>query len=137
MSRRAPLAAAGAPCALRALHLSGSVAASQAFEGSGCVYDNFTSCACRHLTDFSTDALPKIDVASAADLLSLSPLDIVTKLRLLLSVVVALFGGMHVFAGTALYRDTRDKRRVVDALKARSHCSAPPPLPPPGRAWRP
>ena len=67
--------------------------ASQAFGGKGCVATSVTYCACQHLTDFASASAPKISVCSAKDLLSLSPSDIVTKLRLFLYLICGLFGG--------------------------------------------
>ena len=43
--------------------------------------------------DFSSSSAPKISVCSAKDLLSLSPADIVNKLRLFLYLICGLFGG--------------------------------------------
>ena len=54
---------------------------------------NTTECACLHLTDFTAGGSPRISVCSAQDLFSLTPADIVTKLRLLLYVICGLFGG--------------------------------------------
>ena len=68
--------------------------APQAFVGSGCISAPTTACACQHLTDFSSSSAPKISVCSAKDLLSLSPADIVNKLRLFLYLVRQLLAHM-------------------------------------------
>ena len=68
-------------------------ATAQAFSGDGCVASGRTQCGCTHLTDFAPESAPTISVCSASDLLNLSPADIVTKLRLFLILISAMFGG--------------------------------------------
>jgi hypothetical protein len=46
----------------------------QAFEGSACVRSTApTQCMCRHLTDFASARVPKIETCSVQDMLSLKP----------------------------------------------------------------
>jgi hypothetical protein len=64
-----------------------------AFEGAGCVASGGpVQCACRHLTEFAGKSAPSLPTASMSDMLGLNPADIVTKLKLLFQVVIALFG---------------------------------------------
>ena len=69
----------------------------QSFIGGGCVAGRGpTQCMCRHLTDFASARTPKIATCSLADMTSFSAADIVTKLKFLFIVVIALFGAcMH------------------------------------------
>jgi sugar lactone lactonase YvrE len=86
----------------------------QAFVGEGCtVPESGTECACRHLTDFAPVRVPVIETCSVSDLTSLSPGDIVTKLKFLFIAVIALFGAMHVGAAVGIYEDTSERREVL------------------------
>ena len=61
----------------------------QAFEGSACVRSTApTQCMCRHLTDFASARVPKIETCSVQDMLSLKPGDIVVRFSLWISVAV-------------------------------------------------
>ena len=55
-------------------------------------------------------------MCSASDLLSLSPADIVTKLRLFLFLLCGLFGGMHIGALLGWRKDVADSHRARQAL---------------------
>ena len=88
----------------------------QAFAGAGCVASEATYCACQHLTDFSSSSAPKISVCSAKDLTSLSPGDIVTKLRTFLYMICGLFGGMHLGSFLGYLTDQRAKKRALEQL---------------------
>ena len=61
----------------------------QAFLGRGCATPPLLSCACTHFTDFAPGQLPVVEVANLQQLLALSPLDLVTKLRSIVGVLVA------------------------------------------------
>ena len=87
----------------------------QSFEGPRCVAPPQVDCACRHLTDFSGGAAPKIVTASVAQLLSLSGADIFTKLRVLAALVFSLFGCMH--AVCALVWAAGDHQARLGALQ--------------------
>ena len=57
-------------------------AVKQAFIGGGCVPSgDATQCMCRHLTDFASARVPKVATCSLSDMTSLSPGDIITKLK--------------------------------------------------------
>lgn len=62
----------------------------------------------QHLTDFSSESAPKISVCSAADLIAVSPADIIGKLRVFFILVLILFGAMHLSALVAARRDAFD-----------------------------
>jgi hypothetical protein len=89
----------------------------QRFDGDGCVSAPLTECACRHATDFAS-APVVISTASASDLVSFTVVDVVTKLRLLLIVIVVLFSGMHVVAGLGYIQDTRLRASLLASLRA-------------------
>jgi hypothetical protein len=90
----------------------------QAFIGAGCVVaDGPTQCMCRHLTDFASARKPQIATCSLSDMTSLSPGDIVTKLRFLFIVVIVLFGFMNVGAIIAFFMDARERRATLAALQ--------------------
>ena len=59
---------------------------------------------------------PTISVCSASDMLSLSPADIITKLRTFLYLICGLFGGMHVGSLIGLIRDKMDHRQSLRTL---------------------
>ena len=84
----------------------------QAFAGPACVYDAAISCACNHLTDFSSTSAPTILVASASDMLAVTPAAIVTKLVPMTALLGSLLGLMHILAGLGLAWDARDRRKV-------------------------
>ena len=89
---------------------------SQAFAGGGCIATDATYCACQHLTDFASGGAPKISVCSAKDLLSLSPGDIVNKLRTFLYMICGLFGSMHLGSFVGYVIDRRSKRKTMEEL---------------------
>jgi hypothetical protein len=90
----------------------------QTFQGAGCVASGGpVSCACRHLTDFSSASEPSAPMVSVEDLVLLRPADIVKQLRWLLIVVASLFGAMHVGAGAGFVLDARERRAFVTALQ--------------------
>jgi hypothetical protein len=70
----------------------------------------------QHLTDFSSSSALKISVCSAKDLLSLSPGDIVNKLRTFLYMISGLFGCMHLGALIGYLSDKRSIKRVMEQL---------------------
>jgi hypothetical protein len=91
----------------------------QAFVGGGCVSAaGPTQCMCRHLTDFASARTPKIATCSLSDMTSLSPGDIVTKLRFLFIVVVVLFGFMNVGAVVGFILDTKERQQTLARLLA-------------------
>jgi hypothetical protein len=109
----------GAECALRRADNAAGCAwdvLQQTFTGAGCVAANATRCMCTHLTDFTSSPQPSIPVCSAADLFGLNPADIVTKLKLLFTVVISLFGIMNVGAALGFLLDKRERRHVVERL---------------------
>ena len=69
-----------------------------------------------HAADFAGEAQPTISICSASDLLSLSPSDIVTKLRTFLYVLGALFVGTHVASLAGWRRDKWDHRRMLRSM---------------------
>jgi hypothetical protein len=90
----------------------------QSFVGGGCVASGGpTHCMCRHLTDFAATRKPKIATCSASDMLSLSPGDIVTKLKFLFAVVITLFGFMNVGAVIAFIMDMRERKSTLALLQ--------------------
>ena len=91
-------------------------ATAQAFAGAGCVIAPATQCGCRHLTAFASSSAPTISTCSASDMLSLSPGDIVTKLRVFLLMICGLFGGMHLGAFFAWMLDRRDLHKTLKLL---------------------
>ena len=93
-------------------------ATAQAFAGAGCVIAPSTSCGCRHLTEFASSSAPTISTCSASDMLSLSPGDIVTKLRVFLIMICGLFGGMHLGAFFAWLLDRQDHHNTISHLQA-------------------
>ena len=93
-------------------------ATAQSFGGGGCVAAPVTACGCRHLTAFATSSAPTISVCSASSMLSISPADILTKLRMFLILIAGLFGGMHLGAAAAYLVDLRDYRRSLSSLLA-------------------
>ena len=91
-------------------------ATAQAFAGAGCVIARATLCGCRHLTQFASSSAPTVSTCSASDMLSLSPGDIVTKLRVFLIMICGLFGGMHAGAFFAYLLDQRDHAKTLRHL---------------------
>ena len=91
----------------------------QAFTGAGCVASGEpVRCACRHLTDFACASKPSIPTVSLQDLLSLSPTDIVTKLKMLFEVVIILFCLMNVGAVYGYTLDSRERRKFLRRMKS-------------------
>jgi hypothetical protein len=84
----------------------------QSFAGADCVFANVTRIGTRHLTDFAVEtAPPKIRTLSAADLVAISPQDLV-HIKDLLVVICALFAAMHIGAFILSKLDGRDFSRV-------------------------
>jgi hypothetical protein len=105
----------------------------QAFVGGGCVPSGAaTQCMCRHLTEFASARTPKIATCSLSDMTSLSPGDIVTKLKFLFIVVVVLFAFMNVGAVVAFFLDASERRKTLAALQAPATGFA---LAQPGNVW--
>ena len=75
----------------------------------------------RHLTDFSGFTDVTIDVASGEEMLSLSPNDIVTKLKVVCAVVFGLFGAMHLVAWLAWVSDQSGRAALLQRMKASAH----------------
>ena len=63
--------------------------------------------------DFTTIRLTPVPVASLSDMTALSPLDVVTKLKLLLIVIATLFGGMLMGAVVAWAGDRTDRAAML------------------------
>ena len=91
-------------------------ATAQAFAGGGCLVAPATSCGCRHLTAFASSSAPTISVCSASDMLSLTPGDIINKLRTFLYVIGGLFVGMHAGAAAGYAIDRADRKAVIQHL---------------------
>ncbi len=89
----------------------------QTFSGVGCVTANATRCACTHLTSFTSSPRPNLPTASLSDMISLNPADLVTKLKLLFTVVVTLFGLLHIGGIVAWVMDAREKAHVAERLR--------------------
>ena len=68
------------------------------------------------IADFSGGSAPTISVCSASDLLSLSPNDIITKLKLFLVLICALFGSMHAGAFSGWLQDRASHRAALRRL---------------------
>jgi hypothetical protein len=68
------------------------------------------------LTDFSSFIFPQISVATPAEMFAISPLDIVTKLRFFLAVILILFGVMHAGAALGYVLDARGRAEQRAAL---------------------
>ena len=89
----------------------------QAFQGAGCAASTSQSqCLCSHLTDFSTLTFPTIAVATPAQMLAITPGDLITKLRFFLALIVGLFGAMHLGAAIGYVMDRRSRARVLAEL---------------------
>jgi hypothetical protein len=97
----------------------------QAFQGGGCVASDATRVGTRHLTAFTVQAQPpEIRTLSAADLVAISPQDLV-HIKDLLILICCMFVGMHVGAFLLSRLDTRDMKRLLamarsDALGCQS-----------------
>lgn len=63
-------------------------ATGQVFQGTGCVASASAQCACQHLTDFAGARGISIKVASADQMVSLNPADLVTHLKTLFGIVI-------------------------------------------------
>jgi hypothetical protein len=84
----------------------------QTFAGAGCLVNNVTQVATRHLTAFTVQAAPpEIKTLSASDLVSISPQDLV-HIKGLLIIVCVLFTGMHVSSALLARMDRRDFARL-------------------------
>ena len=89
----------------------------QSFTGPGCVSSaGPTRCMCRHLTDFAAARAPSLSSVSVSELAGLSPGDIITKLRLLFIVVIALFGVMLLGAALGFVQDWHYRKRLLAKL---------------------
>jgi hypothetical protein len=85
----------------------------QAFQGGGCVASNTTRIGTRHLTDFVVQTgPPEIRTLSAADLVDITPQDLV-HIKDLLILICCLFVGMHVGAFLLSRLDERDMNRLL------------------------
>jgi hypothetical protein len=85
----------------------------QSFQGAACVSANTTRVATRHLTSFTAQASPpQIKTLSAADLVAISPEDIV-HLRNLVIIIGVLFVGMHAGAWVLARIDKSDFNRLL------------------------
>ena len=92
--------------------------AKHAFEGAGCVASGGpVQCACRHLTEFAGKNVPALPTADLSEMMSLSPADLLTKLKRLFIAVICLFCGMHVGAGVAFVQDAGERRRLLSKLQ--------------------
>jgi hypothetical protein len=69
------------------------------------------------LTDFTHVSTPQLDTCSVADLLQVSPADVIGQLRLLLIVVCVLFGLMVVGGSVGFALDMRERARVINTLR--------------------
>ena len=111
----------GATCSLRDTKNSSAPCfwnvTAQTFSGVGCVTSNVSRCACTHLTDFTSAPAPNIPTASLADMISLRPAMLATKLRLLFIIVISLFGCLHVGGIVAWVMDSREKAHVAERLR--------------------
>ena len=70
------------------------------------------------VTDFTAARVPKISTCSLSDMMSLSPADLVSKLRLLFGVIVALFAFMNFGAVVGLQVETKERREMLNLLCA-------------------
>lgn len=73
-------------------------------------------------------ALPQIKVASAADMVAISPTDVFVKLRVLVGVSAGIFAAMHLVAGATVAWDGAHHRTIVAEVKGaklgfRAHAS--------------
>ena len=91
----------------------------QAFTGAGCVASGGpVRCACRHLTDFACASKPSIPTVSLQDLISLSPSDIITKLKMLFEIVIILFCLMNLGAAIGYILDSRERSNFLQHLQS-------------------
>jgi hypothetical protein len=86
-------------------------ATQQRFRGDACMPASVTRMATKHLTDFIAVNRPVIQIAPPSQL-GLS-LDDLRRLRLLVCVVVILFGAMHVGAVPLAAKDAREQARAM------------------------
>jgi hypothetical protein len=93
-------------------------ASRQAFVGAGCVASTVTRCACTHLTDFRIEPAPAIHVATLSQLKTLKPAELVSNLRFLLAVVLALFLVMHAGVALALAQERTARATLLARLTA-------------------
>ena len=89
----------------------------QQFQGARCFPAPVTSCMCRHLTDFVAVRAPQIAVCSASQMTSLSANDIFVKLRLLFSILAAMFTFTMMGSAVAWAADERHKRLVLRRIR--------------------
>lgn len=88
----------------------------QAFKGPACVSVGPPRCACRHLTDYTTNPAIQLSIISPAQLMSLSPMDILVKAKIFLIVIASIFGSMLVGAGVLAAWDAVDRRSMLKEL---------------------
>ena len=89
-----------------------------AFQGTGCVASGGpVQCACRHLTEFAGKNVPALPTADLSEMTSLSPTDLLTKLKRIFIAVISLFCGMHVGAGIAVMQGAAQRRRLLSKLQ--------------------
>ena len=85
------------------------------FQGADCMTSNVTRVGTRHLTAFTVQASPpEIRTLSAADLVAISPEDLV-HVKELLIIVGVLFVGMHILSQVLARLDARDFARLKAA----------------------
>ena len=90
----------------------------QAFTGAACVTAPVTRMATLHTTDFAVGPAPRIMVASPSDLVAVGP-SMLRKLRLLITILVCLFAGMHLLARLLSLRDSADVAHVLESVRSR------------------
>jgi hypothetical protein len=111
----------GTACALTSANNSarcGWDVATQGFVGAGCVAASSTRCACTHLTDFKAEPAPIIRIASLSQLAALQPDALVTQLKLLLAVILALFVLAHAGAALGLRQERAGRIALLARLRA-------------------
>jgi hypothetical protein len=91
----------------------------QAFVGASCMASGAPAqCACRHLTSFASAKAPSLPECSLADMLALTPGELIGTLRLLFIVVFSLFAAMVAGAAVGFVLDRAERRRTLMRLQA-------------------
>jgi len=98
----------------------------QAFVGFGCVHADSSSislsaqssptCLCTHLTDFSAFGTPSVPVASPDQMINISPQLALTKARVFLALILALFCAMHVHVAFVAMLDRRRRESTLRTI---------------------
>ena len=100
----------------------------QSFQGTDCIVPPASaahastlppSCLCTHLTDFSAFAAPSVPVASPAQMVSITPALALTKARVFLAIILALFCTMHVHVAFTARLDRRQRNSMRAMLFSR------------------